>query len=167
MVKIFKWLLWLWSPEYQEDVVEDEGIIEDRVITMDDLTRIREQRLSLQRSLLDLDKAKVAVEKTLMTERINKLVGCLEAFADEIRTGQALWDFREVQKAIAGLQEIDKGFINQFAKSGLLDADEGKRRFLINFVDKMSKQNSDFGTALEYIGSRRKPSNPFMKGGMF
>ena len=161
MKKIIKWFLWLWTPEYPPEETPEP-------VSMDDLTRIREQKKGLKETLKDLDKTEKEIESRLMAERSEILMEKLTVFTDEIRSGQALWDFREVKRAIDLLKATGPDFMNYFGKrDDLLGNDRSRRAFWVNFVDKMAKPNSDFGIALEFIAARRKPSNPCTKGGIF
>lgn len=159
-MKIIKFILWLWTPEYEEQ--------EPEPVSMDDLTRIREKKKGLRESLKGLDKTEKEIESRLMTERSEVLMEKLTVFADEIRSGQAQYDFLEVRRALDSLKATGPDYMSYFSKrDDLLGADRSRRAFWINFVDKMAKPNSDFGTALDFIAARRKPSNPCTKGGMF
>ena len=157
------WVIWLWSPDYLDEVPEPEPIYTDR------LGEIRGQMQDLESTLKDLSAEEKRVEASLMEDRSDIVVEKLLLFRDEFKTGQLFQDFRELQRAIWDLKDTGRTWEQFFAKyaENVPEMQErSSRGFYVNFTWQMSKGGAGYMDGLEYVAKRKKSSNPFTHGGV-
>ena len=161
MKKILKAILWLWTPKYEEP--------EPKIIPLDELGRIRYEKINLKSKLLELERKEEEVEKSLMSERADDLLKKIFLFKSELR-GDLFWRFNEMKKSLDNLKKIDSTwtqFLLKHYEQKPETQDRSERAFLVTFLEAMSKPNRDLGDAISYLSGRRKGNNPFIIRGKF
>jgi hypothetical protein len=165
MFKIVKWIIWLWSP-FPDEILEDEP----EVVPLDELGKIRQEKVSLKSKLSELEKKEEEVELALLSERADDLLDKLLLFQDEVKSGDLKWKFREVKKCIDSIRKVDSNwtqFLNKHYERKPEMNNRQERAFFIHFCEALSNPNKDLGDAIEYLAKRRRPNNPFLIKGIF
>ena len=160
--RLIGWFIWLYTPEYDDVLDENVPIISDEPT---DLMELRLERVRLEGKLANIRLSEERVREEKVNEYTVGMMGCVRDLVDEVHSGEMLQKFRSFKRSLSKLKGCGRNWQADMSNHDAIDDDF--KIFWVNFIDKMQKDSTDFGTFMEYIGKRKTEANPFTKHGLY